>query len=106
MMPDVEFTSNYVIPRRLEESTWESPGTVFVTAQQNDDWYQEIATVALLPRNDRYGGYSLMGHNRPISSSTNLQCSRSWSASRWNTGPYSGSIDQRSYSWRVLINAA
>ena len=55
MMSDAECTSNYVIPRRLEESTWESPGTVFVTAQQIDGWYQEIATVALLPRNDRGG---------------------------------------------------
>ena len=34
---------------------WESPGTVFVTAWQNDEWYQEIATVALLPRNDKVG---------------------------------------------------
>ena len=23
---------------------WESPGTMFVTAQQVDEWYQEIAT--------------------------------------------------------------
>ena len=26
------------------EATWESPGTMFISAQQVDEWYQEIAT--------------------------------------------------------------
>ena len=26
------------------ERPWESPGTMYVTAQQFDEWYQEIAT--------------------------------------------------------------
>ena len=29
-------------------TSWESPGTMFVTAQQVDEWYQEIATSASL----------------------------------------------------------
>ena len=48
-------TIDHVIPRRLKEPTWESPGTMFVPTQQIDEWYQEIATVALLPRNDIVG---------------------------------------------------
>ena len=48
-------TTDHVIPRRSEGPTWESPGTMFVPAQQVDEWYQEIATVALLPRNDIAG---------------------------------------------------
>ena len=36
----------YVIARRAkaERPTWQSPGTRFVFAVQNDGWYQEIAT--------------------------------------------------------------
>ena len=45
----------YVIPRRPNGPTWESPGTMFVFALQIDEQYQEIATVALLPRNDIMG---------------------------------------------------
>ena len=37
---------SYVIARRAkaERPTWQSPGTIFVFAVQNDTWYQEIAT--------------------------------------------------------------
>ena len=35
--------------------TWQSPGTMYVFAQQVDELYQEIPTVALLPRNDMIG---------------------------------------------------
>ena len=31
-----------VIPR--SEATWESPGKMFIFAQQIDEWYREIAT--------------------------------------------------------------
>ena len=37
-------TTEYVIPRRGEAPTWESPGTMFVFACIFDEWYQEIAT--------------------------------------------------------------
>jgi len=36
--------SKYVIPRKDEVLTWESPGTMLVTAAQIGRWYQEIAT--------------------------------------------------------------
>ena len=53
-------TIDHVIPRRPFRPTWESPGTMFVSAQQIDEWFQEIATVALLPRNDIPGDYSMI----------------------------------------------
>ena len=37
-------TAKYVIPRRPERPTWESPGTMFVFALLFDLLYQEIAT--------------------------------------------------------------
>ena len=37
-------TINHVIPRRGNAPTWESPGTMYISAQQVDDWYQEIVT--------------------------------------------------------------
>ena len=37
-------TTKYVIPRRGEAPTWESPGTMFVSALLFDLLYQEIAT--------------------------------------------------------------
>ena len=37
-------TTKYVIPRRGEAPTWESPGTMFVLAAFFDRLYQEIAT--------------------------------------------------------------
>ena len=37
-------TTKYVIPRRGDAPTWESPGTMFVFAAFFDGLYQEIAT--------------------------------------------------------------
>ena len=33
---------------------WQSPGTMSVPAQRFGGWYQEIPTVAALPRNDSF----------------------------------------------------
>ena len=49
------FINHSVIARRGVAPTWQSPGTMFVSALQIDEWYQEIPTVALLPRNDIVG---------------------------------------------------
>ena len=38
----IRCTIGHVIPR--SEATWESPGTMFVSALQMDRYYQEIAT--------------------------------------------------------------
>ena len=53
-------TTDHIIPRRPECPTWESPGTMYVPAQQIDRCYQEIAPQAFLsvprrfaPRNDK-----------------------------------------------------
>ena len=37
-------TFKYVIPRRGEAPTWESPGTMFASAYVFNRLYQEIAT--------------------------------------------------------------
>ena len=66
-MADFSYRKLIVIPRNPAGVTWESPGTIPITATHIDGWYQEIAT-ALRPRNDtvfehiRRGGLKI----RPI----------------------------------------